>query len=188
VSGLSGPGLALAGLLSLAACGYRTGSAMPGGVREIAVEVATNDTRYRQLEIAYTRRLSEELRRRAQVRIADPGRAEAILRTRIVQVGRRSLVQRDLDVILEEGVLASIEVSLVDARTGEPLIAPFQMAGRAEAIELRGENLDTSLQEVMEELAERAVDRLEGEAWARRRGGGRPEGDAVSPRPAPAPR
>ena len=149
------------GLLLLGGCGYQTGSMMPDGISDLAVEMPKNESRYRDLESAYMRVLTRELVRRAQVRIRDPKDAQALLRATIKPIRRRPMVQGNLDELFEGGVFATVVVELVDPQTLEPLMAPFELRRRAEHIPARGESLRFALDEVMAELAEDSVNRIQ---------------------------
>ncbi len=152
-------------------CGYQTGSLMPEGVRSLAVSVAVNDSFYRQDELVYTRRLNEQLVRRAKVQLRDARDADAVLEARIIGIVRLPLVEGERDVVLEEGVIGHVEVTLRDHRTGR-VIDQFQVKRRAEAVFPRGENLDTARAELAAELAEDTVVALERRSFLLERGYG----------------
>ena len=162
---------ACAAAVLLAGCGYQTGSLMPEGARSLAVMVASNDTFYRQDELVYTRRLNEQLVRRAKVQLRDARDADAVLEARIIGITRLPLVEGERDVVLEEGVIGHVEVTLRDHRTGR-VIDQFQVKRRAEAVFPRGENLDTARAELAAELAEDTVVYLERRSFLLERGYG----------------
>jgi hypothetical protein len=156
---------------SLAGCGYQTGSLMPEGARSIALSVAANETFYRQDEFAYTRRLGAELVRRAKVRLCDARDADAVLEATLVGMSRLPLVEGERDVVLEEGLIGHVEVTLRNPRTGR-VIDRFVVKRRAEAVFPRGENLDTARAELAAELAEDTVVQLERRSFLLERGYG----------------
>jgi hypothetical protein len=155
--------------LVLGACGYQTGSLLPEGVRSVAVMMTANDTFYRQDEFAYTRRLTQELVRKAKVVVRDANEADAILESRIVRLDRVPLVEGDRDELLEEGFTGVVEVTLRDARTGR-VIDSFEVRRRAEGIRPRGETLDFERARLASELAEDTVVMLERRSYLVERG------------------
>lgn len=151
-------------LVVLAACGYGTGNMMPRGVRSVAVQAFGNDTFYRRAEITYGRELSKELVRRAQVEIRDPHEAEAVIKGRILEIPRSTFIEDRNDRILEGGVIVRIEVRMEDARTGVPLVEPFEVLRRAEFIVPRGETLQGAIDEALRDAARDTVDRIQ--SWS----------------------
>ena len=146
---------------------------MPAGFTDVAVEMFLNETRaetrYRGVEVTYTRLLTRELVRRAHVRIRQPEEAQAIIRGRIITMERVPLVEDENDQIIESSMLATVEVEVVDARTGEPLMTPFKVTRRAAQIIPRPETIQDAIIEVMEELAQDTVIRMQAETFYRSR-------------------
>lgn len=158
---------ALAALL--AGCGYRTGSMMPEGIEKVAVGIASNETRYRQVEITYTRQLTQELSRRSHVSLCSPEEAQAVIRGRIMDVRRVVLVEDDLDRVLEGAVVVTVEVTLEDPRSGRSLVHPFVLRRRAPHVLVKGETLEGALDEAMADLARDTVNRIQAESFYRSR-------------------
>ena len=150
----------LAALLCFAACGYSTGSLMPGGVQRVAVVAFDNETEWRGVEMEFTRSVSQELTRRAGVTLVQMRAADAVLRGRIVGVRRSPLAEGGADITLEEGVAVTVEFALEDPRSGEPLVGPFRVVRRAEAVGARGETPHTALLAAARLCARDAVDRI----------------------------
>jgi Lipopolysaccharide-assembly len=146
---------------SVSSCGYSTGSLMPEGIRTVAVPMAGNDTFYRGDEFAYTRYLTEELIRKPGVQVRERRCADAVVCTRLLSLRRVPLVEGEDDILLEEGLVGVVEVTLTDRRSGRTL-AQFKVERRAEGIRPRGETLNTERDELMRDLAEDTVIRLEG--------------------------
>jgi len=143
---------------------------MPPGVESIAVGIFDNETFYRHAEVTYTREVARELIRRAHVDIRDRGDADAVLMGRIVTIPRITLVEDDLDRILEGGVVVRVEARLVDGRTGEELIGPFLISRRAEYIVPRAENLQSAIDEAVKDAARDTVHRIQARSFLRERG------------------
>lgn len=163
---------------ALAGCGYSTGSMMPGGVRRVAVQLFGNDTDYRYAEETYTRELVRQLSRIGHVTITDPEDAEALVRGRIIYLPRVTLVEDDDDQNLESSVVATVEVELVDPRSGAPLIRPFRIIRRAEQIIPRGDTLENVVGEALIEAAGDTVVWIQGQSLLEGRG---PGGAAATP-------
>ena len=156
-------------LLALTACGYQTGTLMPEGVKSIAVLMTENDTFYRQDEFVYTRRLTQELIRKARVVVRDARDADALLESRILQLGRRPLVEGDDKLLLEEGLVGVVQVTLREKATGR-VIDTFEVHRRAEGVRARGESLDFERAKLAAELAEDTVVQLERRSFLIERG------------------
>jgi hypothetical protein len=154
-------------------CGYSAGSLMPEGVRSIAVPMAGNETFYRGDEFVYTRYVTLELIRKTQVEVRDCRDADAVLHAKIVGLRRVPLVEGKDDVVIEEGLVGGVEVTLTERHSGR-LLASFKVERRAEGISARGETLDTERNELMRELAEDTVVRLQDQSFLNARGYRRP--------------
>ena len=161
----------LALLLIPAACGYSAGSLMPAGVRDVAVEVFGNETFYRNDEITFTRHLSRLLIERAGARVVAPARAQAIIRGRILAIGRYPFVDNPMDAVLDSGLVVTVEVVMEDPVTGEPLIPAFQVKRLANQIVARGESLQSAIDDAVRLCAEDAVNRFEAHSFLRGRAG-----------------
>jgi Lipopolysaccharide-assembly len=142
---------------------------MPGGVQTIAVPIASNETFYRGDEFVYTRSLTENLIRNTHAVVQDRRNADALLCTKLVNMRRLPLVEVEDDVVLEEGLVGTVEVSLTDRRSGR-ILTSFTLERRSEGYFVRGENLDTVRAKLMRELAHDTVVRLEGQSLLDTRG------------------
>lgn len=166
--------------LALTACGYKTGSLLPEGVRSVAVLMAGNETFYRQDEFKFTALLTRELIRKEGVVVRDARDADALLETRIIRLGRRPLVEGERDVLLEEGLVGVVEVTLRERATGR-VIDRFEAKRRAEGIRARGETLDDERARLVAELAEDVVVQLGRRSYLVERGLVPTESRAASP-------
>jgi len=176
--------IAASAALLLAGCGYSTGSLMPGGVQTIAVPIANNETFYRGDEFTYTRFLTENLIRNTHAVVQEGRCADAVLCTKLINFRRVPLVQVEDDVVLEEGLVGVVEVTLTDRRSGR-ILTSFTLERRSEGYFVRGENLDTIRAKLMRELAHDTVVRLEGQSLLETRGypyGATPTGAAPTTR------
>jgi hypothetical protein len=123
--------------------------------------MAKNDTFYRGDEFVYTRFLTEELIRNTQAQVRERRCADAVLCTRLLHLRRIPLVEAKDDVLLEEGLVGTVEVTLADRRSGR-VISQFTLERRAEGIRPRGETLDDERVQLMRDLARDTVVRLQG--------------------------
>jgi hypothetical protein len=156
---------------SIAGCGYSTGSLMPEGVESIAVPMAGNETFYRGDEFAYTRYVTRELIRKTHVAVRECDRADAVLHARLLRMRRVPLVEGEDDVVVEEGLIGAVEVTLTERRSGRTL-ARFTLERRSEAVLPRGDDLARERDRLMLELAEDTVVRLQDHSFLAARGYG----------------
>ena len=161
--------LAAALLVALQGCGYSTGSMMPEGVQRLAVDVFANDTFYREIEVTLSREISNELRQRSPVIVARRRHADAVLTGRITSVLLPTLIENDRDLISEQAVIVTAEVTLTDLRDGT-VLQRFTAANRAEYVVERGESRETAFAEALRDLAEDIVNTLENDSFLRERG------------------
>ena len=151
------PRRSLAGLaLVLAACGYTAGVRMPGDVRSVAVPIFGNETFRRGLEYDLTAAVARAFLDRTDLRVAPASEAEGVVRGRIRQATTPVLVEEGTDTLLESAALLTVEVELVEARSGRTL-ARMTVTDRAEAASVRGETRASAFREAIDSLAERIV-------------------------------
>ncbi|MSR74307.1 MAG: hypothetical protein EXS14_02390 [Planctomycetes bacterium] len=141
-------------------CGYSTDSLMPAGAQRVAVAAFENDTEWRGVEMEFTRRLCQELTRRAGVTLVEQRSADAVLHGRITGVRRSPLAEGVKDITIEEGVAVVVEFTLEDPRSGTILAGPFRIVRRAEALTARGETPQHALFDAARLCARDAVDRI----------------------------
>jgi len=155
--------------LLVLSCGYSTSSLLPEGVHRLAVDVFDNDTFYREIEFTLTREVAAELRQRSDVLLSRRDSADAVLTGRILKVVRPTLVETNRDLVSEQAVIVTAEVTLWDTKTGKARMR-FTLANRAEFIVERGETLETAFDEALKDLAEDIVNALQNESFLRERG------------------
>ncbi len=155
--------------LLVLSCGYSTSSLLPEGVHRLAVDVFDNDTFYREIEFTLTREVASELRQRSDVLLTRRETADTVLTGRILKVIRPTLVETDRDLVSEQAVVVTAEVTLWNTRTGKARMR-FTLANRAEYVVERGETLETAFAEALRDLAEDIVNALQNESFLRERG------------------
>ncbi|HET6202258.1 MAG TPA: LPS assembly lipoprotein LptE [Planctomycetota bacterium] len=142
--------------LLLGGCGYTAGVRMPGDVRSVAVPIFANETFRRGLEYDLTAAVARALLDRTALRVASVSEADAVLRGRVRQAPTPVLVEGGPDRLLESAALLTVEVELLEARTGRSL-ARMTLTDRSEAAFVRGETRAGAFRESIETLAERIV-------------------------------
>lgn len=156
----------LLGTVLFASCGYTTESMLPEGVRTVAIEMYGNDEFYREIEFQLTRELTQEINHRTMWRLTRQKHADAVLGGRILRVRRPTLVETTSDLVSEQAVIVTAEVTLTDSRTGKQL-ERFVTSNRAEFILERGESVDTAFAEALHDLAEQIINRLQSRSFLR---------------------
>jgi outer membrane lipopolysaccharide assembly protein LptE/RlpB len=150
-------------------CGYSTRSLLPEGVRTLAVDVFGNETFYREIEFQLTRELTRQVNVRTHYRLARRESADAILTGRILSVSRPTLVENRQDLVSEQAVIVTAEVTLTD-RHGRVIDHLAATSNRAEFIVERGETLETAFDEALADLAEQIINRLQDQSFLREMG------------------
>ena len=108
--------------------------------------------------------VAAEIRQRTPWAIATPGRADAIVRGRILTVGEAPLSETRDDLVLESSVVVTAEIELVDRIDGV-LLQRAQRTSSVAYLVARGESLETALDRSLAELAEDLIQALE--QWSR---------------------
>jgi hypothetical protein len=152
--------LLLALLLAAAGCGYSTRPLYDPDIRTVAVDVFTNETFRRDLELDLTRKVVRQVRLRTPWRITDRGEADAFLTGKIVDVREVLLSKNANDLNSESSVSVTVEAQLVERGTGKVLRAVRRTSSQAFLIP-RGESVTTALDRSITDLAEDLVQGLE---------------------------
>ncbi|MBN2490266.1 MAG: hypothetical protein JXQ29_05400 [Planctomycetes bacterium] len=152
------PGLAV--LILTAGCGYSAGSLYDPAIRSVAVDVFRNETFRRDLELALTGKVVQQIRLRTPWRIANRGEADAFLTGRIVDVHEILLSKTPSDLNSESSVAVTVEAELVERGTGRVLRSVRRMSSEAFLLP-RGESVTTALDRSLTDLAEDIVQGLE---------------------------
>jgi hypothetical protein len=155
------PLLLLALAAGLGGCGYSVGSLYGDDVETIAVDVFTNDTFRRDIELELTREVVKQVRLRTGWRIAGRGEADVVLTGRILNVRDNVLSETERNLTLESSVIITAEARLTDLKTGK-LIRKVRRTTAESYLIPRGESRVTALTEAVFKLAEDLVQALEG--------------------------
>ena len=147
-------------------CGYSSGTGLhERGVHSIALEVVGNETFRQRLEVELGAALARELPVSADLTLAEPGRADAVLQVIITNADERTLVsglpakagapagQRSF--VGEGAFEGRVSMRLV-GRAGN-LLLQRRILDRTEFRSAIGENLTSARLELVEDLARKIV-------------------------------
>jgi hypothetical protein len=138
--------------------GYRKGA------ETVAVPVFDNLTTRRGQEFDLTNVVAREVATRTPFRVVgSTAGADLVIRGTIVQFSQPALVQGESDEVLEGSVLISLQVRLIDGRSGK-VLRDVTRSDWASLVPARGETVDTARFEVFDRLAQWVVRQLE-EPW-----------------------
>jgi hypothetical protein len=151
-------------LALITGCGYTTKSLISRNINSIYIPIFGNFTFRSGLEFDLTTALKDEILSKTKLRIVRKDNADTILTGKIVTVTEGVITSNARDNIIENQVIISVNIALMDRRTGRELIAIDNLSNKAEYIVTRGENIKTATQECLAGLAEKIVYQLE-EKW-----------------------
>ena len=109
----------------LSACGYSVALRLPEGQEDIGVEIFVNDSDLRDLERDLYDEMSSSVLNLVRAPLVSPGRADVVVRGRILEYRRRSGVRNPRNRLLETGVLITVEAELWDKRNSVTLGRPI---------------------------------------------------------------
>lgn len=142
----------------LAACGYQSGQVTGGDGRSIAIPVAVNRTYRRDLERDLTRALHEEVRNRTRFRlVSEADDPDLLLTTSLRRAKESVLSERDRAELRESSVQITVNVTVLDLRSGEKVLLDAPFMERQSFAPLKGESIRTAEVAAMRTLAERIV-------------------------------
>jgi hypothetical protein len=167
-------GLAVIALaLALApGCGYSVGFRAVGDIEDVAVPIFENRTLRRGFEYTLTHEVRRVILETTPLQLGHERSARAILRGAVVAVGESVLITGLNDTVTESSITISIEVSLVDRKSGRLLVGkdengdgrpdgPVLLTDSQNFVPARGETRDTAAARCLRDLAERTVQLLE---------------------------
>ena len=148
----------------ISGCGYTTKPLISRKINSIYIPIFENDTFRRGLEFDLTTAVKDEIMSKTKLRIAKKDNADTILTGKIMKVTEGLISSNVADNIVESRVTITVDMEIVDRRTGRKLIEQKGLTRSAEFVVNRGENIKTASQEGLTELAEVIVAQLE-EKW-----------------------
>jgi hypothetical protein len=144
------------------ACGYRAGPVLPEGVRTVAIPVFDNDTFRREIELELTQAVVREFSARTPLRIlADPEKADLVVRGRILSFEERVLADKGRNTITESSVVVSVRIDLENRIDGSKTKRTLTI--REPYSTFKGQTLASARAEAFENLAEQIAYALEGD-------------------------
>ena len=158
--------LARAVLLALlaaaaSACGYRLGPAAPvSGAATVRIPVFENRTYRRGVETDLARQITASLSSRSRLRLVDEG-GDLVVEGSIVEIREDLLSAKENEEVRESALFVTVEVTVRDGRTGEPVVKMRRLTERESFVPGIGETLRTARVEALKRLAEDLVDLLE---------------------------
>jgi len=158
-------GLALLALVALpavlpACVAYTKKSLFAGDRDQVYVAYFDNKTFYRGLELDLTDRVVAEILSRPGVSVTSRDEADVLLSGRITKVRQRVLSENPDRLIDAENTQITVEVEILDARTGDVVITKT-LTQRGEFVPSQGENLESAQLEAFRFLARDIVRLLE---------------------------
>ena len=141
--------------------GYAPERLFAGDVRTVYVEFFDNKTFRRELEVALTRAVVDQLKLRTPLTFAPRNEADSVLSGELVEFTERTKVKTEADDVLKTRVSAKVRFRWTDRRTGTDLV-PQQTVSESVRIV---EDLEGSVSDlVLREVAEAVVEAME-EPW-----------------------
>jgi hypothetical protein len=113
-------------LLLTGACGWHAGLQAPEGVRSVGVMVVQRKDKVleRGLEPLLTDAVSEAVVNWVDLPLLDPGEADLIVQTELLEYRRRGGVRNEDNELLESAVFVRASAELIDRRTNEAVGNP----------------------------------------------------------------
>ena len=148
----------------ISGCGYTTKSLISRNINSVYIPIFGNYTFRSGLEFDLTTALKDEIMNKTKLRIAKKENADTILTGRIIIFSEGVMSSNAKDNIVESSVAISVNVALMDRRTGRGLASMDGLTNSAAYVVPRGENINTATEECLEGLAEKIVSQLE-EKW-----------------------
>ncbi len=147
-------------LLLVPACGWHAGLVPPGGSKSIGIEIfeTQREVFERGLEPLLSEELSKAVVEFVGAPLATPGRADVVVRGRILAYRRRAGIRNTENELIETGVFVLASAELVDRRSGKVLV-PTQEAHNwsGYALDLPVENEENARQRALRYVAQTLV-------------------------------
>ena len=140
----------------LAGCGYSMRSLTYEGVHTVAVEMIENPTFRRDLEFELTQELKVAILSRTQLRIAEPGNADLLLKGKIVDVREQVLAENPIGDVVESSIIITVVFTTVDPRTGAE-IRTRRIRDRVDFVVGRTKNVNPATVRAFQDISEHAV-------------------------------
>jgi len=157
--------------LALAGCGYGAHSLYRSDIKTICVQTFGNDTYRRQLEVALTRAVVDEIELRTPLTFAPPDEADSVLSGTIVGADVTTVVKNAKDVVLLQRAHVRVHFRWRDRLTGRDIVPEQDVTESARTASPGGGGIfETSPEQpamfdlALREAARRIVENME-QSW-----------------------
>lgn len=153
----------LAGLLSLAGCGYSHQTVYPQEVRSVQVKMFGNRTFYRGVEFDLTEALVKEIELRTPYKAVSATSADTLLEGTIVNISQQMISRRRHGGLPQEmEIQMLVDYTWRNARTGEILADRKGLAVVGRYVPALGEPLPQGQNEAVQKMATQIVSTMAG--------------------------
>lgn len=142
-------------------CGYSTGTLIRDDIDSVSVKAFDNTTFYRGLEVDLTRHLTEELRMRTPLKIAEGNEADSTLSGSLVDYSQNIVTETEDEEILLRRISVTVEFRWTDNFTGKELVEPQTFTESNTFALSRQEDLR---EEIFRDTAETIIENME-QGW-----------------------
>jgi len=167
---------------ALAGCGYHAGFLIPADVKSVHVEVAANETFWREaaktdnldpaaplaeprpafvMEAELTERIKNEIVRQTPLRLSHRNSADSILTTTILSVKPETRFRDARDELLAQRVAVIVNFVWIDRRSGKTLAEGKGLTRPTDFVVDRGENFTTAARKNFNFIAKMIVERMQ---------------------------
>jgi len=158
--------LAVAWVLALPGCGYRSTETCPEQYQSVSVPIFENRTFYKGVEFDLAEALTKQLTARTAYRLASPGAADTVLEGTITSIQQVTLSRTEGAGLPEQmEVVVTIDFTWKDLNTGEPIMdrRGFSSLGRYIPDRVVGEGFAVAQHDAADQLARDIVDQMRGD-------------------------
>ena len=153
----------LAAAAALSACvGLERGDVFPDDRDSVCVSYFGNETFYRDVEFELTERVVQEILSSPGLKLSSKEDAEVLLTGRVVDVHKHVLAEDETQTPIASATTVTVEVSLVDARSGK-LLKKQRLSGRGQFVPALGQDVQFARDEAFRYLARDIVRELQEE-------------------------
>jgi hypothetical protein len=146
---------ALTGCISL-----EQGDVFPDDHDQVCVSYFTNETFYRDVEFQLTEQVVDEILSTPGLKLSSKEDAEVLLTGRVVDVHQHVLAEDKSQTPVSSSTTVTVEISLVDARSGT-LLKKQRLSGRGQSVPALGQDTEFARREAFRYLARDIVRELQ---------------------------
>ena len=146
---------------ALSACvGLHRGDVIPDDRDSVCVSYFANETFYRNVEFELTEQVVNEILSSPGLKLSSKEDAEVLLTGRVMEVHQHVLAEDATQTPIASATTVTVEVSLVDARSGK-LLKKQRLTGRGNSVPANGEDTQFAQAEAIRYLARDIVRELQ---------------------------